>query len=261
MTKTILITGATDGIGMLTATLLAKQGHKLVLHGRSAAKLATAVDQVGRQSETIKADLSKLSDIESMVTDLLQRFDDIDVLINNAGVLKAPNTKTEHGWDLRFLVNTLAPYILTRQLLPIIPKGGRVINLSSAAQAPFDKSVMLGEKQLADDLAVYAQSKLGITVWSQELGREQKDGPVVVSVNPGSLLSTKMVKEGFGMEGNDMSIGADILIEASLGDSFADASGKYYDNDVKGFSKPHAAASDAAHCKVVMETLRELTGY
>lgn len=258
MIKTILITGATDGIGLLTAKLLSEQGHQLILHGRSEAKLATAAQETANQPDTIIADLSKPSDVNAMAAGLISRYKNIDVLINNAGVLKAPDTSTELGWDLRFMVNTLAPYLLTRKLLPVIPADGRVVNLSSAAQAPFDKKVMLGETMMADDLAVYAQSKLGITIWSQEMASELSSGPVVVAVNPGSLLASKMVKEGFGMDGNDLSIGANILVKAATDASFANASGKYFDNDARRFNAPQAAAQDRAHCQMVMQTLNDL---
>lgn len=255
MSKTILITGATDGIGLLTATLLAKQGHQLVLHGRSASKLQSANEAVGNDAQTVVADLGKLEDVEAMAREVIKRYKNIDVLINNAGVLNATDTRASNGWDLRFMVNTFAPYMLTRRLLPIIPADGRVVNLSSAAQAPFDKQVMLGESTLSDELAVYAQSKLGITIWSQEMAASLPEGPVVVSVNPGSLLGTKMVKEGFNTSGNDVSIGANILIQAALDSSFANASGRYFDNDAQRFNEPHSAAADLGHCQMVMQTL------
>ncbi len=82
-----------------------------------------------------------------------------------------------------------------------------------------------------DDMGAYAQSKLAITMWSRIMAEKLKDGPMIVAVNPGSLLASKMVKEGFGVAGNDLSIGADILTRATLSDEFANASGKYFDND------------------------------
>ena len=104
-------------------------------------------------------------------------------------------------------------------------------------------------------MAAYAQSKLAITIWSAELAREMPDGPVFVAVNPGSLLATKMVKEGFGIDGKDLNIGADILVTASLSDAFATASGQYFDNDSGVFAAPHAAAADAGHMRSVMDAL------
>lgn len=258
MTKTILITGATDGIGLLTAQGLAADGHRVLLHGRSAAKLAKAAETVGG-AETYLADLSRMADVAEMAKAILAKHDHLDVLINNAGILKAPETQTEAGRDIRFDVNTIAPYLLTKALLPIMPRDGRVVNLSSAAQAPVDVNAMTRYSALGE-MDAYAQSKLAITIWSAEMAREMPDGPVVVSVNPGSLLASKMVKEGFGIAGNDLSIGADILIRAALSEEFAGASGKYYDNDSGQFAAPHSAASNPDQVAAVMAAIRKIAG-
>lgn len=254
-TKTILITGATDGIGLLTATKLVKAGHKVLIHGRSADKLAVAMAETGA-AESYLADMSDLKAVEAMAAELLAKHDHLDVLINNAGVYKTPKPRTADGLDVRFVVNTFAPWHLTQRLLPIMPGDGRVVSLSSAAQAPIDLAAMAGTKAL-EDFAAYAQSKLAITIWSQELAKTHSQ--VFAAVNPGSLLASKMVKEGWGIAGNDLSIGANILIEAALGDSFAKASGRYYDNDGAGFSAPHGAAADARHVKAVMDAVAAQT--
>lgn len=257
MTKTILITGSTDGIGLLTAKTLAAQGHTILLHGRSAEKLKAAAKEVGGTTQSYSADLSRMADVHAMAAEIVKDHDRLDVVINNAGVLKIKNAMTADGYDARFMVNTFAPYALTRALLPIMPKDGRVVNLSSAAQAPIDVDAMYGRVPL-DDMAAYAQSKLAITIWSHEMAKELPDGPVIVAVNPGSLLASKMVKEGFGVAGNDLKIGADILIEAALGTSFADASGRYFDNDSQRFAQPHAAALDAGHAADVMRGINDI---
>lgn len=254
MTKTILITGATDGIGLLTAQKLAGDGHRVLLHGRSETKLAKAAEHVGGASETFQADLSVMADVEALADAVLAKHDRLDVLINNAGILKSPDTKTQAGRDIRFDVNTIAPYILTQRLLPIIPADGRIVNLSSAAQAPVDVAAMTAFRPMGD-MDAYAQSKLAITIWSAEMAKAHPEGPVVVAVNPGSLLASKMVKEGFGVAGNDLSIGADILVRAALSPEFADASGKYFDNDSGRFAAPHAAASDPTQVSSVMQAL------
>ena len=120
-----------------------------------------------------------------------------------------------------------------------------------------DPDALYGRKQY-DDMGAYAQSKLAITLWSREMARELANGPAVIAVNPGSLLASKMVKEGFGIAGNDLQIGADILRDAALGDRFADATGTYFDNDSQQFAQPHDAVLDAAHSSAVMQALNDI---
>jgi NAD(P)-dependent dehydrogenase (short-subunit alcohol dehydrogenase family) len=247
MTITILVTGATDGIGLATAHTLVEQGHTVLLHGRNPAKLAatekalSALPGAGR-IECYLADLSRMADVIALARDIAQKHARLDVLINNAGIYRAPETITPDGLDVRFSVNTLAPYLLTLRLLPLMGATGRVINLSSAAQAPVDAEALAGHTRLAD-MAAYSQSKLALTMWSRQLAlTRQASGPVIVAVNPGSLLGTKMVKEGFGVGGNDIRIGADILVRAALSDEFASANGQYFDNDAGRFAAPHPDA-------------------
>lgn len=259
MTKTILVTGSTDGIGLLTAKRFADEGHTVLLHGRSTEKLEAAATKIGGLTESYVADLSTMSEVIDMARAIRAKHDRLDVLINNAGVLKTPNETTAEGYDIRFMVNTFAPCVLTRELLSIIPKDGRIVNLSSAAQAPIDFGVMNGNAK-TDAMSAYAQSKLAITIWTRELARELQGGPVVVAVNPGSLLASKMVQEGFGMEGNDIQIGVRILHEAALGSPFVDASGKYFDNDAGTFSQPHPAALDADHSRKVIQSVTDIVG-
>ncbi|AOW14877.1 oxidoreductase [Hydrogenophaga crassostreae] len=264
--KTIFITGATDGIGLATAHMLAPQGHTLLLHGRNPAKLADAgkallaLPGVGR-IETYVADLSRLVEVESLAKAVLQKHQQLDVLINNAGVYRTPETRTAEGLDVRFAVNTVAPYLLTQRLLPLLGKTSRVVNLSSAAQAPVDIDALAGRAPLAD-MAAYAQSKLAITMWTNQMALTLKDkglpGPMVVSVNPGSLLATKMVKEGFGVAGNDIAIGADILTRAATSAEFAQVSGQYFDNDAGRFAPPHPDALDAKKNEAVVQVIEAI---
>lgn len=258
MTKTILITGATDGIGRLTAEKLAAKGHEVALHGRNSSKLEAAAKQLPGDPATFTADLSDLAEVDRLVSDVRERFQKIDVLINNAGVYKTPQPITATGHDVRFIVNTIAPYRLTLGLLPLLGPGGRVINLSSAAQAPVDLQALLGQRRL-DDMAAYAQSKLAITAWTADMAKRYPEGPMFVSVNPGSLLASKMVKEGFGVAGSDLNIGADILCRAALDDTFADANGKYFDNDSGRFAPIAPVALSPAFLKGLREAMEAVT--
>ncbi|MDO6565248.1 SDR family NAD(P)-dependent oxidoreductase [Amphritea sp. 1_MG-2023] len=252
MSKTIFITGSTDGIGLATARKLIGEGHKVILHGRNPAKLANVQQELisassAAQVDGFVADLSRLTDVVALANAVSEKYNQIDVLVNNAGIFKTTEAMTDGGIDLRFVVNTFAPYLLTQRLLPLLGNTGRVVNLSSAAQAPVDLKALAGDVRVADDFSAYAQSKLALTMWSQSMAQLLGDqGPVIIAVNPGSLLASKMVKEGFGVAGNDLSIGADILIRAALSDEFSTASGQYFDNDAGQFSNPHPDVQDQA---------------
>lgn len=213
----------------------------------------------GGNVESYIADLSNLSDVEELAAAISEKHDHLDVLINNAGIFKTSQPITADGLDVRFVVNTVAPYLLTQRLLPLMDAHGRVVNLSSAAQAPVDLNALLGKVKLADDFGAYAQSKLAITMWSTHMAAAlQGKGPIVIPVNPGSLLASKMVKEAFGQSNGGVEIGAEVLVRAALSDEFATANGKYFDNDSGQFGSPHRDASDAAKSAQVVETIEAM---
>lgn len=260
MQKNILITGATDGIGLEAAKMLAVQGHNLIIHGRKPAKLADVEKTLSAMSTGGKltsylCDLSELKDVEKLGTKVTENHTSLDVLINNAGVFKVQNPATRDGLDVRFAVNTIAPYMLTKKLLPLFNLSGRIVNLSSAAQAPVDITILAGPPRLSDGEA-YAQSKLALTMWSCHMGRALKSkGLAVIAVNPASFLGSKMVKEAYGVAGKDLSIGAEILCRAALSDEFASASGRYFDNDSGKFSPPHPDALNDRKCEAVIRAI------
>ncbi|MGM8884818.1 SDR family NAD(P)-dependent oxidoreductase [Psychrobacter sp. 1U2] len=261
MTKTILITGSTDGIGKLAALNLAKAGHKVYLHGRDADKLNNVIDEVkavatGAAADDINgfvADLSDFRAVRDMAAEVNAKLSQLDVLINNAGIYTTASPVTKDGLDVRFVVNYLAPYVLTNALLPLLKNASkaRIVNLSSAAQAPISYPAFAGNERL-DDKDAYAQSKLALTMWSMGLADAVADDNInVIAVNPGSLLNTKMVDEAYGKYWSSADKGANILTQLATSDEFADDTGKYFDNDIKDgahgeargeFGQPHADA-------------------
>lgn len=254
MAKTILITGSTDGIGFLTAKKLLVEGQNVIIHGRSIAKVEKAKAELGNVDSFI-ADLSDFNSVKKLAEEIKAKYSKLDVLINNAGVYKVEETITADNLDVRFVVNTIAPYLLTKELLSILDDNSRIVNLSSAAQAPVSLEALEGRKELSAGEA-YAQSKLALTMWTAEMAKNIK--PMIVAVNPGSLLASKMVKTAYGIEGSDLNIGADILVAASLSNEFANASGKYFDNDSGRFANPHKDATNASKNAKVVEKLEEI---
>ena len=258
MKKSILITGSTDGIGKLAAIQLAKAGHEVYLHGRNAEKLDTVLAEVKTQTnnEAVKgfvADFSDLEAVQKMAVEVLETLPKLDVLINNAGVFKSSNPKTKHGLDIRFVVNYLAPYLLTKELLPVLEKGtaARIINLSSAAQSPVSHASLAGKKQEFEREA-YAQSKLALTMWSFDLAKTL-NGITVIALNPGSLLNTKMVKEAFGKYWSSADKGAQIIYDLAVADQYEGVTGKYFDNDKGMFGKAHSDAYDGTKIEKLMQ--------
>lgn len=263
MHKTILLTGATDGIGLQAAHQLAKQGHTMLVHGRNTAKLekvqATLSSLPGAGAiEMYAADLSDLPAVEALAQAVTTQHDKLDVLINNAGIFHTTTPITASGLDVRFVVNTIAPYLLTKRLMPLLRKTSRVINLSSAAQAPVNLEALAGNSTLSASEA-YAQSKLAITMWTRSLAQAAGNhGPTFYAVNPGSLLATKMVKEAYGIAGADIRIGSDIVTRAALDTGFEAASGAYFDNDAGRFAAPHPDAHDADKCESVVRAIEKI---
>ncbi|MAZ89514.1 MAG: oxidoreductase [Cellvibrionaceae bacterium] len=263
MKKTILVTGSTDGIGLTLASTLIEQGHRVLLHGRNQKKLDAAKQQLLQHDsnadiETYLADLSTLGEVKSLASEVQSRHSRLDVLINNAGVYVVPQVESTDGLDIRFVVNTIAPYLLTQCLLPLLGTDGRVVNVSSAAQAPLD-CIELTRVSEESDSIVYAKSKLAIIMWTRHLASQQSgDGPMFVAVNPASLLASKMVKQAYGVAGASLQKGADVLAKAATSEDFSNASGLYFDNDSGQFSEPHTAAKDEQKNAQLVQQIDEI---
>lgn len=261
--KTILITGSTDGIGKLTALKLAKEGHEVYVHGRSKAKVDSVIAKIKKASnnENIKgfvADFSDLNAVKQLAEQIKNEVSSFDVLINNAGIFKAPLQKTKDGLDIRMSVNYLAPYILTEAIIPVLEKGTNtiIVNLSSAAQSSVKKGILTGDVSTSANEA-YAQSKLALTMWSFYFAK-QHPNITTIAVNPGSLLNTKMAKEAYGQHWSPAEKGVDILYDLAMSEANKNESGKYFDNDKGSFSNTHPDAYDEAKIQTLLEITSSL---
>ncbi len=247
--KTILITGGTDGIGKLVAIKLAKDRHRILLHGRNTEKLERSISEIKAltHNENVKglvADLSDFEAIEGMIQKLHDTQSNIDVLINNAGVYNSKVQQNGNNLDMRFVVNYFAPFLLTNGLIELLNKSNspRIINLSSAAQSSVSLEALSGIQNVAAPSA-YAQSKLALTMWSFYFAKQHPEINTI-AVNPGSLLNTKMVKEAFGQHWDTADKGATILYDLAVSEKYDDSSGKYFDNDKGSFNTAYSDAYD-----------------
>jgi NAD(P)-dependent dehydrogenase (short-subunit alcohol dehydrogenase family) len=203
--QTILITGATDGLGRGLAGELAAAGATLLVHGRdqtrgreTTADLEAATGN--RNLHWLRADLGSLYEVHGLADQLIAEYDRLDVLVNNAGIgttLPGDGRRVESqdGYELRFAVNYLAGYLLTRLLLPLLERSApaRIVSVSSAGQAPIDFDDVMLERHY-DGVQAYCQSKLAQVMLTFDLA-EELDGRGVTAncLHPGTYMPTKMV--------------------------------------------------------------------
>lgn len=203
----VLITGATDGLGRALAHALARQGARLLLHGRDPRRLRETADELraavtGTQVSTHLADFARLSDVHKFAVEVRDREPRLDVLVNNAGVgAVMPEADgrpvSGDGIELRFAVNYLAHYHLTRTLLPLLTRSrpSRVVNVSSVAQAAFEIDFSDVQLHRAFDAGrAYCQSKLAQVMFTIDLAAELTgQGVTIDALHPATYMPTKMV--------------------------------------------------------------------
>jgi NAD(P)-dependent dehydrogenase (short-subunit alcohol dehydrogenase family) len=233
--KSILITGATDGIGRETAKELASAGHRVIIHGRNNQKLQDTGEFIRKKTgknvfDTYAADLGKLIEVQKMAGKILHEHPLIDVLINNAGVYQGQLELTEDGLEKTFAINHLSHFLLTNKLLPLIRKSkqGRIVVVSSKIHASsIDFSNLQGEKFFNGSEA-YSRSKLANILFSQSLHRSLKHTNVTVNALHPGVINTKLLKKGFGPFGHSVAQGAKTSVYLATHPELSHVSGKYF---------------------------------
>ena len=245
--KVCLITGATSGIGKVTATVLASQGAEVIITGRNQEKTETTTRQI--KSETgndavhyLLADFSDLGQVRELASNYKNRYSCLDVLVNNAGSFFNSRRETQYGVEMTFLVNHLAPFLLTNLLLETIQESetARIINVSSDAHSygsmDFDD---LGFKRGYVGMKAYARSKLANILFTNETVRRLGVSSVTVNaLHPGhvatDIWSTDFsfigpaLKRVMGLFALSPEEGADNSIYLASSPDVAGVTGKYF---------------------------------
>lgn len=194
--RTILLTGASDGIGAASARQLTAKGHRLLLVGRSPEKTAAVARELG--AAHFVADFARLDDVRRLAAEVRDATDRVDVLANNAGAILGRRTVTVDGNEATLQVNHLAPFLLTQLLLPLLQAGeGIVVNTASSAArrlARFDIDDLGGERSFSPNRA-YGNAKLANILHARGLqARYGEQGISAVAFDPGN------VRTGFARE-------------------------------------------------------------
>ncbi len=190
--RTIVITGASDGIGEAAARALSRSGDHVVIVGRSPAKTAAVAEALG--ADFLVADFASLDEVRALAAELLERYPRIDVLANNAGGIMGERDITVDGHEKTFQVNHLAPFLLTTLLMDrLIASQARVVNTSSAANLLFGK-IDLDDLQAETKYSAnkaYGDAKLANILFTRELDHRYNDqGLTTAAFHPGVVATS-----------------------------------------------------------------------
>jgi len=223
--KVSIVTGAASGIGAMTAQALAQQGAAVILVDRDSEKGATTANQIKQQTDSpavefMWADLSVQKEIRRLVQQFRNRYQRLDVLVNNAGAFFRRRQETADGIEMTFALNYLAYFLLTNLLLDTIRASApaRIINVSSRsharAQINFDD---LHSRSSYRGLRAYAQSKLAIVLFTYELARRlEGTGVTVNTLHPG-VVATSFATNNRGVVSLSMRLFRSALISPEQG--------------------------------------------
>ncbi len=252
--KTVLITGSTDGVGRIMATRLGEAGARVLVHGRDKDRgheVVKAIEAAGGAAEFLRADLSVLAEVRNLADTVRQTTDRLDILINNAGIgSDGPEGKRQtsrDGHELRFAVNYLAGFLLTRSLLPLLKQSApaRIVNVASAGQQPLDFSDIMLMRGYSGTRA-YCQSKLAQILFTIDLAEELRGSGVTVNaLHPATYMDTTMVRRSGVKPWSTVEDGADAILNLAVSPSLEGRSGRYFNGLREAQADTQAYDADA----------------
>lgn len=267
---TILITGATDGLGRALADGLGAEGAQLILHGRSREKLELAAAEIAREHgggapEIVVADLADLKQVRDLSAQVANVTDRLDALVSNAGIGSGePDGRSRRlsadGYELRFAVNYLAGFDLSLRLLPLLraSPAARIVNVASIGQHPIDFDDVMLEHNYSGARA-YGQSKLAqITAGFVLAERLAAPAITVNSLHPATYMPTKMVLEEIGHSIDTLEEGEAATRRLVSDPSLAGTTGRFFDRTQE--ARANAAAYDPDTRSRLWQLSLELTG-
>ncbi len=275
LSKTILITGATSGIGRAAAAQLAALGHAVVIVGRSRDKCIATVDAICRQTggnvSWLLADLSSQAQVRRLAGEFRQRFGRLDVLINNAGAVYIRRVETEDGLEMAWAVNYLQAFLLTHLLLDLLKASApaRIVNLSSVFHWAAPPNLAdLHERGLYIGWNVYARTRLASLLFTYELARRLAGSGVTANaIHPG-LVRTGMGKTSGRLLRSIFRVvdllavppeqGAQAVTNLAANPALEKVSGQYFSGLKPARSSP--ASYDRARAQRLWEISRTITG-
>jgi NAD(P)-dependent dehydrogenase (short-subunit alcohol dehydrogenase family) len=257
--QTILVTGATDGLGRALARELSQRGATLLLHGRNEDRLGEIVAELGSERlRTYTADLASLDEVRAMANEILENEQQLHTLVNNAGIgtaLPEGRQESRDGYELRFAVNYLSHYLLTKTLEPLIRRSApaRIVSVSSAGQMPIDFDDVMLEHGY-EGFRAYAQSKLAQVMFTIDLAVELNgDGVTANCLHPATFMPTKMVFAARGSATSTLEEGVEATLRLVADESLDDTTGRYF-NGLR-----ESEAVDQAYDPDARARLRELS--
>jgi NAD(P)-dependent dehydrogenase (short-subunit alcohol dehydrogenase family) len=269
--RTVIVTGASSGIGAAGAEELGRRGAEVVPVGRDSGRLAAVTERIDNAAEPLTADFASLTEVRSLAERLLERHPQIHVLVNNAGTVTGRRELSEDGYEMVFAVNHLAPFLLTNLLLDRLRESApaRVVTTSSIAhgQGQVDLDNLQLERGWSWSRA-YGNSKLANVLFTRALARRLDGSGVVANCfHPGTVrtriardtgLLRSLAWKAATMFASSPARGAETLVYLAASPEAAEVSGEYFVDSKPG--RTAGRARDDEKAERLWEASEDLTG-